>query len=85
MQIPHFSSLSKDGASARSLPSLVLVAATGVLAWTETGSIDAGDWLLYAIFAALLLALVLAVGVAAEPPRAAVLATSYFVRGESRN
>ena len=58
---------------------MVLVVATGVLAWTETGSIDAGDWLLYAIFAALLLALVLAVGVAAEPPRAAVAGLAALV------
>ncbi len=46
-----------------------------MLAWTETGSIDARDWLLYAILAALLLALVLAVGAAAVPPRAALVGT----------
>lgn len=46
-----------------------------MLAWSETGSIDARDWLLYAIFAALLLALVLAVGAAAVPPRAALVGT----------
>ena len=46
-----------------------------MLAWSETGSIDARDWLLYAIFASLLLALVLAVGAAAVPPRAALVGT----------
>jgi len=58
---------------------LVLLVATGVLAWTETGSIDAADWLLYAIFAALLLALVLAVGAAAVPPRAAQVGLAALV------
>ena len=72
MQILIISSLLKDGAAARSLPSLALIAATAVLAWTETGSIEAADWLLYAIFAALLLALVLAAGAAVVPPRAAL-------------
>ena len=50
-----------------------------MLAWTETGSIEAGDWLLYAIFAALLLALVLAVGAAAKPPRAALAGLAALV------
>jgi hypothetical protein len=65
--------LVKDEFAARSLPALALLALTGVLAWTETGSIDASDWLLYAILASLLLAVVLAVGVAVVPPRAALL------------
>jgi O-antigen ligase len=62
-----------DGSAARSLPAIALLALTGVLAWTETGSIEARDWLLYAILALLLLALVLAVGVPAVPPRAALV------------
>jgi len=44
-----------------------------VLAWAETGSISASDWLLYAIFAALLLTLVLAFGAPAAPDRLAVV------------
>src|SRR5262245_55570829 len=64
--------LVKDEIVARSLPALALLALTGVLAWVETGSIDARDWLLYAILASLLLAVVLAVGVAVVPPRAAL-------------
>ena len=35
----------QDGTVSRSLPSVSLVAATCVLAWLETGSIDASDWL----------------------------------------
>ncbi|HUH20895.1 MAG TPA: hypothetical protein VLZ09_03410, partial [Gaiellaceae bacterium] len=62
-----------DGFAARSLPAIALLALTGVLAWTETGSIEARDWLLYAILASLLLAVVLAVGVALVPPRAALV------------
>src|SRR5262245_64174111 len=65
--------LVKDEIVARSLPGIALLALTGVLAWTETGSIDARDWLLYAILASLLLAVVLAVGVAVVPPRAALV------------
>ena len=44
-----------------------------MLAWAETGSISASDWLLYAIFAALLLTLVLAFGAPAAPDRLAVV------------
>jgi O-antigen ligase len=62
-----------DGFAARSLPAIALLALTGVLAWTETGSIEARDWLLYAILASLLLAVVLAVGGAVVPPRAALV------------
>ncbi|MFL5920685.1 MAG: O-antigen ligase family protein [Gaiellaceae bacterium] len=69
----------RDAAAARSLPAVALLAATAVLAWAETGSIDAADWLLYAILAALLLALVLAVGVAAVPPRAALVGLGALV------
>jgi hypothetical protein len=38
------------------LPVVAAVAGGCLLAWVETGSIDAGDWLIYAVFAALLLA-----------------------------
>ncbi|HEY7018493.1 MAG TPA: tetratricopeptide repeat protein [Gaiellaceae bacterium] len=65
-----------DGAGARSLPAVVLLAATCVLAWAETGSIEASDWLLYAIFAALLVALVLVAGSPSSPPRTVVVGIS---------
>ena len=56
----------------RSLPAVSLMVAACVMAWVETGSIDAADWLLYAIFAALLLALVFVSGTAVAPTRLAV-------------
>jgi O-antigen ligase len=62
-----------DESVARSLPAIALLVLTGVLAWTETGSIEARDWLFYAILASLLLAVVLAAGVAVVPPRAAIV------------
>ena len=64
-------SVNQDGSGVRSLPAISLLAATCVLAWAETGSISASDWLLYAIFAALLLGLVLAFGTPTAPHRAA--------------
>jgi hypothetical protein len=69
----------KDGAAARSLPAIFLLAATCVLAWSETGSIEARDWLLYPIFAALLLALILAVGAASAPPPGALVGLAALV------
>jgi hypothetical protein len=50
----------------RSLPAVAVVAGACLLAWAETGSIDAADWLLYAVLAALLLAVVAFAG---SPPR----------------
>lgn len=50
----------------RSLPAVAVVAGACLLAWAETGSIDASDWLLYAVLAALLLAVVAFAG---SPPR----------------
>src|SRR4051794_36662210 len=69
----------RDGAAARILPAVVLVAATCVLAWLETGSLAASDWLLYAIFAALLLALVLLSGSAVVPGRWATIGLGCLV------
>jgi O-antigen ligase len=63
----------RDESAVRSLPAIALLVLTGVLAWTETGSIEARDWLLYAILASLLLAVVLVAGVAVVPPRAALV------------
>ena len=60
-------SVTQDGSGVRSLPAIALLASTCVLAWAETGSISASDWLLYAIFAGLLLALVLAFGTPTAP------------------
>jgi O-antigen ligase len=69
----------QDGTPSRSLPSVSLVAATCVLAWLETGSIDASDWLFYAIFAALLLGLVFLSGSAVAPSRLAVVSLGALV------
>jgi O-antigen ligase len=69
----------QDGTASRSLPSVSLVAATCVLAWLETGSIDASDWLFYAIFAALLLGLVFVSGSAVAPSRLAVASLGALV------
>jgi O-antigen ligase/polysaccharide polymerase Wzy-like membrane protein len=63
----------QDGVAGRSLPAVLLVVAACLLAWLETGSIDAADWLLYAIFAALLLALVFISGSAIAPSRLALV------------
>jgi hypothetical protein len=66
-------SISRQNAGVvRSLPAVSLMVAACVMAWVETGSIDAADWLLYAIFAALLLALVFVSGTAVAPTRLAV-------------
>ncbi|HSC50570.1 MAG TPA: O-antigen ligase family protein [Gaiellaceae bacterium] len=51
---------------------MAVVAGACLLAWAETGSIDAGDWLIYAVFAALLLAVVAATSALSRPPRAAL-------------
>jgi hypothetical protein len=56
-----------------SLPVVAVVAGACLLAWVETGSIDAGDWLIYAVFAALLLAVVAACAAPSLPPRPALL------------
>ncbi len=70
-----------NAASAASTGSLLLAAPTALagllvvgLAWREGGSILAGDWLPYALLLALLVAVVLAAGVAGRPDRAAVAA-----------
>ena len=57
---------------ARSLPAVAVVAGACLLAWAETGSIDAADWLLYAVLAALLLAVVAFAGSVARPSTAAL-------------
>jgi hypothetical protein len=44
------------------LPTAAIVAAAWALAWAEHGSVDAADWLPYAVFAGLLLGVVLLAG-----------------------
>ena len=61
------------------MPSVALVGAAWLLAWVETGSIDAGDWLLYAVLAGLLLAVVLMAGSAAKPSRLELIAVGALV------
>ena len=48
----------------RVLPSVLVAATAWALAWLATGSIDSADWLLYAVFAGLLLAVLLTAAVA---------------------
>ena len=64
---------------ARSLPAVVVVAGAALLAWAETGSIDAADWLLYAVLAGLLLAVVAFAGSPPKPPAAALAGLSLLV------
>lgn len=66
-------------AGARSLPAVAVVAGGCLLAWVETGSIDASDWLLYAVLAALLLAVVAFAGSPARPPAAALVGVGLLV------
>jgi hypothetical protein len=56
-------------AVARTLPAATLVAFALAAAWRERGSIDAGDWLGYAVLAGLALAVVAASGGAFAPQR----------------
>lgn len=62
----------------RSLPALAIVTFACLLAWVETGSIEGADWLLYAVLAALLLA-VLAFADSPPRPTAAALAGVAFL------
>ncbi|HET7758304.1 MAG TPA: O-antigen ligase family protein [Gaiellaceae bacterium] len=64
---------------ASSLPVVAVVVGACLVAWVETGSIDAGDWLIYAVFAALLLAVVAATSALSLPPRAALVGLACLV------
>ena len=64
---------------ARVLPTAALAAAFWALAWLESGSIDAADWLPYAALAALLLAIVVASGSAFVPGRWAIVGLGLLV------
>ena len=55
------------GTAARVLPTAALAAGAWALAWLETGSTASPDWVPYAFFAGLLLAVVLVSGTAARP------------------
>jgi hypothetical protein len=57
----------------RSLPAALFMAVAWALAWREGGSVDAADWLPYAIFCALLLVAVFASGRAVRPTRAGLI------------
>jgi hypothetical protein len=67
-------SVTPSAALVRALPTATLVALGVAAAWRERGSVDAGNWLAYAIVAALVLAVVAASGAAAAPPRRLVAA-----------
>jgi O-antigen ligase len=63
----------------RALPVVAIAAGACLLAWVETGSIDAADWLLYALLAALLLAVVAFAGGAPRPHPAALAGLALLV------
>ena len=56
-----------------------MIAGACLLAWAETGSIDAGDWLIYAVFAALLLTVVAATSALSLPPTPALVGLACLV------
>ena len=62
--------------AARIVPTVALAAASWALAWIQTGSIAASDWLPYAFLAGLLLAMVVGVGAATRPQPAQVAAAA---------
>jgi len=57
----------------RAAPTALLMGVAWALAWREGGSVDASDWLPYAVFCALLLVAVLASGRALRPTRAGLV------------
>jgi tetratricopeptide (TPR) repeat protein len=63
----------------RALPVAALLVVTWRLSWSEHGSIAAGDWLLYAVLVALVLATVLLSGAAVLPARAALVSVGLLV------
>jgi O-antigen ligase len=62
-------SVTAGPAIARALPAATLVALGVAAAWRERGSVDAGNWLAYAIVAGLVLGAVAASGAAVTPTR----------------
>src|SRR5207244_3181600 len=64
---------SSPAAALRFVPILLVAAAAASLAWREYGSIDAANWLQYAIGCALLLAVLLLSGAALRPAPLALL------------
>jgi len=63
----------------RALPVVALLVVMWRLAWSEHGSIAAGDWLVYAVLAAFVLATVLFSGAAVLPARPALVALGLLV------
>src|SRR5207248_1405425 len=63
----------------RALPVAVLLVVTWRLSWSEHGSIAAGDWLVYAVLVALVLATVILSGAAVLPTRAALVSLGFLL------
>src|SRR6266480_1096874 len=63
----------------RVLPTAALAACAWALTWVDTGSINAADWLPYALFAGLLAAVVLVAGAAPRPRTGELLALGALV------
>jgi hypothetical protein len=62
-------SVTPGATAVRILPTATVVALGVAVAWRERGSVDAGNWLAYAIVAALVLAVVAGSGAATAAPR----------------
>jgi O-antigen ligase len=62
----------------RVVPTMAVVGVAWALAWNTNGSIDAGDWLPYALVVALVLAVTLVSGIALVPERLPLLAAAFL-------
>ncbi len=60
----------------RVIPTLAVVGVAWALAWSTNGSVDAGDWLPYALVVAVVLAVTLVAGIALLPERVPLLAAA---------
>jgi hypothetical protein len=63
----------------RVIPLAALVGSVWAMAWVQHGSIEAGDWLGYAVLGALVLATVLISGSASRPGRGTLLGLGFLV------
>jgi O-antigen ligase len=69
----------QPGTPLRVLPTVAVVGVAWALAWSTNGSIDAGDWLPYALIVAAVLAVALLTGAAVRPRRLPLLAGALLV------
>src|SRR4029077_735863 len=67
------------GTLLRVLPTTAVVGVAWALAWATNGSIDAGDWLPYAVIVCVVLAAALVAGIAVVPARLPLIASALLV------